>query len=67
MTNEQRRAALSKARKKALEWAEKAEDEVGRQLGRESLQMAGMWADVAQALKTGDPVGDGVTWSHEQH
>lgn len=64
MTNEERRQALNEARSKAVEWAEKAEDETTLEYvtdtlkGQEAVAMANMWANVAQALKTGDATSD---------
>jgi hypothetical protein len=62
MTNAERRAALNKARRMALEYAERSEkpgmhttlEQIERQIER-----ATMWAAVAEAMKDGDPVHDG--------
>lgn len=57
MTNEERRLALAKARRKALEWAEHTEEHECDQ----SIQLANMWANVAGAMKTGGALeADGV-------
>lgn len=71
MTNEQRRNALERARRKALEWAERAEEGATHKVGTvdpdEAIRMASMWAEVAQALKVGSGSDtDGVLWSHER-
>jgi hypothetical protein len=58
MTNEERKAALNKARKKALEHALKAETTQGIH-SEESVTKSEMWALVAQAMKDGDPHHDG--------
>ncbi len=64
MTNEERRQALNEARNKAVEWAVKAQEcsahdyVVVSELGQEATVMANMWANVAQALKSGDAVHD---------
>lgn len=61
MTNEERRAALNRARVKALEHAENAEggrmsDQVGP--WNRARDLALIWAAVAEAMKDGDPVHD---------
>lgn len=61
MTNEERRAALNLARRKALGYAMAAD---GRSYPRASVEteyeirMAVMWGKVAEAMKDGDPVHD---------
>lgn len=61
MTNEERRRALNKARRKALEYAEAASSGTFSQtyMSRQELaEMARTWAAVAEAMKDGDPVHD---------
>ena len=70
MTNEERRAALNLARRKTLEYAEAADrfpvvDMSGEASPRELMarrehvmHQATMWADVANAMKDGDPLHD---------
>jgi len=73
MTNEERRLALAKARRKALEYAEAADrfpvvDMSGGTTTEELIQrrehvmrQANMWANVAEAMKTGGALeADGV-------
>lgn len=75
MTNQERRAALAEARKKAVQYARAADrfklltvDGVGEPEVVEStlkrrehiMQLASMWAHVADALKDGDPAHDSV-------
>lgn len=62
MTNEERRLALAKARRKALAYAEEADRAFGAsgEDGPEAI-MAHMWAAVAEAMKTGGALeADGV-------
>lgn len=71
MTNPERRAALAKARNKALAYAEEADLYGGLDIsdidatGHEALvlnaNLSMMWARVADALKDGDPAHDSVT------
>jgi hypothetical protein len=49
MTNAERRLALARARRNALEYADVAE-----QAGGTTIALANMWANVAQALKVGE-------------
>lgn len=63
MTNEERREALNQARKNALQWATWAERNFERETVtgvRIRAEMATMWADVANAMKDGDPDHDGT-------
>lgn len=57
MDNRTRRAALNRARAKALEHAELAEQLADHE-GHGA--MANVWSNVAQALKDGDPEHDKV-------
>lgn len=62
MTNEERREALNRARRNALQWAEWAERNFERTSVTSNqlrVEMAKMWAGVADAMKDGDPVHDG--------
>lgn len=62
MTNEERRAALNLARRKALDHANDTEAvnyDDAYEISR-SARLAEMWAHVAQAMKDGDPVHDSV-------
>lgn len=64
MTNNERRSALNKARAQAIRhatWAEELSDtrENDPKTWSWHIRMAGMWSQVAQALKDGDPVHDG--------
>lgn len=62
MTNEQRRQALAKARANALEYAERA-DAAYENRGEDGpeVNLANMWAAVAEAMKTGGALqADGV-------
>ncbi len=63
VTNEQRRLALSQARMRSLDCAEKAEEQflIDSETSHEYAQLAIMWASVAQSLKVGDPVADSTT------
>lgn len=56
MTNEERRAALNLARRKTLEYAEAADIVSAQQEAYQGLAI--MWADVANAMKDGDPLHD---------
>lgn len=63
MTNEERREALNEARAKALQWATYAERNFQREPygsgNQHRIELAKMWAQVADAMKDGDPVHDG--------
>lgn len=65
MKNPERRAALDKARKQALLWAEKAEHDAPL-YGPDTNHMRGvigmsmMWSEVAEAMKVGDERADNV-------
>lgn len=62
MTNEERRQALATARAKALEYAKRA-DAAYENRGEDGpeVNLANMWAAVAEALKTGGALeADGV-------
>lgn len=62
MTNEERRVALAKARRKAMEYADAA-DKVYDKLAEDGpeAQLANMWANVASAMKVGHSLeADGV-------
>lgn len=71
MTNQERRAALARARSKALAYAEEAEqmgqvdmahlDSVAHEALVLNANLSMMWARVADALKDGDPAHDSVT------
>ncbi len=60
MTNEERRNALNTARRHAEAWAVTAETNAsnGSTYTEQSIAMACMWAQVANAMKVGDPQGD---------
>lgn len=60
MTNEERRELLAKARVNTVYWAERAQEQwpMSSSAGEEYISMATMWANVAQALKTGDAHAD---------
>lgn len=61
MTNEERRAALNRAREKALAYAEAASSGTFSQTytPREELALLSQtWSLVAQAMKDGDPAHD---------
>lgn len=60
MNNEARRKALDTARTQAYTWASLAQVQYaqGQIYLDQQIAMATMWADVAQALKTGDASGD---------
>lgn len=62
MKNPERRAALDKARKLALSWAEKAEDQwpLSPSHADEYAAMSNMWSLVAEAMKVGDERADNV-------
>jgi hypothetical protein len=63
--NPERRAALDKARKQALVWAESAEEAAKMHMSGDShtaelIAMATMWSHVAEAMKVGDERADNV-------
>lgn len=62
MTNEERRMALRLARLSALNHAKAAENNAYNptRTQEEHMCMATMWANVANAMKLGDPLHDGV-------
>lgn len=59
MTNEERRAALNLARQRAFHYAREA-DHVYECVGEDGpeVNLANMWAAVAEAMKDGDPKHD---------
>lgn len=62
MTNAERRIALTKARRKALEYALAADLTSSGHDKDRYVQMANMWANVAEAMKVGSsPEADGAT------
>jgi hypothetical protein len=62
MDNAQRRTALDLARKQALSWAKRAEEQwpISPAATEEYAMMASMWANVANAMKVGDERADNV-------
>lgn len=62
MKNAERRTALDRARKQALFWAERAEENwpLSPTAAEEYASMANMWAHVANAMKVGDERADNV-------
>lgn len=67
MTNAERRQHLNFARDRANDWAQRAEERwpEGNETAHEYVEMANMWANVAQALKTANHDSDGVLHPHE--
>lgn len=62
MQNSERRTALDLARKQALFWAKRAEEQwpISPTAAEEYALMANMWANVASAMKVGDERADNV-------
>jgi hypothetical protein len=63
--NPERRAALDKARRQALFWAETAEEAAklhrsGDEHTKECQEMAKVWAAVGEVMKVGDERADNV-------
>lgn len=62
MQNSERRTALDLARKQALSWAKRAEEQwpISPTAAEEYALMANMWANVASSMKVGDERADNV-------
>lgn len=59
MTNAERRTALNAARYNAYRHARNAEEEHNDVIRQPYIDLATMWATVAEAMKDGDPMHDG--------
>jgi hypothetical protein len=63
MQNSQRRTALDEARRQALVWAKRAEENytlTSFEGNKHNIEMANMWSRLAEAMKVGDERADNV-------